>query len=124
MEFEYFYVQTCSDVIDIDSIANCYIEAFNDLGARFYLWIKTDDGYTKILQAGPYVDNGVIPAKSCSILYDNFMFTDSKVRKRIQAYLNNPSYMITQAFDRQNEYSEEEKFSKLYNLIKYMEGNN
>ena len=40
--------------------------------------------------------------------------------KKIESFLNTVRYHITQAFDKQDEYTEEEKFEKLYNIIEYM----
>ena len=121
MEFKYFYTRTHTDVLDVENLGNCFIEAFNDNGTRFYLWIRTELGFTKILEAGPFVDDGVIPCKECNLLFNETSYSDSKMNKRIESFLNTPRYHITQAFDKQEEYTEEEKFSKLYNIIKYME---
>ena len=120
MEFEYYYVKAFSDTLDIENLGNCFIEAYNDIGARYYLWIKTDFGFTKILQGGPFVGDGKIPCKNCSLQYEETSFTDAKMVKKIQAFLNNPKYEITQAFNKQDEYDEQEKLSKLYNIIEYM----
>lgn len=121
MEFKYFYVRTHTDALDVENIGNCFIEAFGDNGTRQYLWIRTELGFTKILEAGPYVDDGKIPCKSCDISFQSTEFSESKIIKRIESFLNTIKYHITQAFDKQEEYTEEEKFEKLYNLINYME---
>lgn len=124
MEFKYYYTRTFLDALEVEKVGNCFIEAFGDYGTRHYLWIKTDTGFSKILEAGPYVDNATIPCKSCAITYDETTFTEPKMNKRISSFLNNPKYFITQAFDKQEEYTEEEKLEKLYNVIKYMQMDN
>ena len=120
MEFKYFYITEASDTIDIENLGNCFIEAYNDFGARFYLWIQTDLGFSKILEAGPYVDDGKIPCKECALSFTQTSFTEPKMIKKIESFLNTVKYHITQAFDKQDEYTEEEKFEKLYNIIEYM----
>lgn len=124
MEFKYYYVQTYSDILDIENLGNCFIEAFSDKGLKVYLWIRTELGFSKILEAGPYIDDGKIPCKVCDISFFQTEFSESKIIKRIQSFLNTPKYAITQAFDKQEEYTEQEKFEKLYNIINYMEKEN
>lgn len=121
MEFKYCYTQTYLDVLDVENLGNCFIEAFGDNGTRMYLWIRTEYGFSKILEAGPYVDDGKIPCKECTLSYTQTSFTEPKMIKKIESFLNTIRYHITQAFDKQEEYTEEEKFEKLYNLINYME---
>lgn len=124
MEFKYYYVQTYSDVLDIENLGNCFIEAFSDKGVKVYLWIRTELGFSKILETGPYVDDGKIPCKVSNISFTQTEFSESKIIKRIESFLNTPKYQITQAFDKQEEYTEQEKFEKLYNIINYMEKEN
>lgn len=119
MEFKYFYITEASDAIDIENLGNCFIEAYNDFGARFYLWIQTDLGFTKILEAGPYAEVN-IPTKTANISYTQIEYSDSKITKRIETFLNSPKYMIRQAINKQDEYTLEEKISKLYNIVEYM----
>lgn len=119
MEFKYFYITEASDAIDIENLGNCFIEAYNDFGARFYLWIQTDLGFTKILEAGPYAEVN-IPTKTANISYAQIEYSDSKITKRIETFLNSPKYMIRQAINKQDEYTLEEKISKLYNIVEYM----
>lgn len=119
MEFKYFYITEASDAIDIENLGNCFIEAYNDFGARFYLWIQTDLGFTKILEAGPYAEVN-IPTKTANISYTQIEYSDSKITKRIETFLNSSKYMIRQAINKQDEYTLEEKISKLYNIVEYM----
>lgn len=120
MEFKYFYITEASDAINIENLGNCFIEAYNDFGARFYLWIQTDLGFSKILEAGPYVDDGKIPCKECVLSFTQTSFTEPKMIKKIESFLKTVKYNITQAFDKQDEYTLEEKISKLYNIVEYM----
>ena len=121
MEFEYFYTQQATDSLTIENLGNCFIEAFSDRGAKVYLWIRTELGFSRILEAGPYIDDGKIPCKVSNISFTQTEFSESKIIKRIESFLNTPKYQITQAFDKQEEYTEQEKFEKLYNIIDYME---
>lgn len=120
MEFKYFYITEASDAIDIENLGNCFIEAYNDFGAKFYLWIQTDLGFSKILEAGPYVDDGKISCKECALSFTQTSFTEPKMIKKIESFLNTVRYHITQAINKQDEYTLEEKISKLYNIVEYM----
>ena len=125
MNFEYFTITTVMSDIEIESIGNCYIEAFNDFGRKHILWIKTNsDGFTKILETDWVQDVHplTLDGRPVSIVMKMTVmgYSDSKVSKVIRSFLNNPSYNITQAFDKSSEYTEEEKLEKLYNYIEYM----
>lgn len=121
-EFKYLYLASYQDSIDIEDIGNCFLEAFNDDGLCFYLWIKTIDGITKILEAGPYdSDDETNPTKFITdIKYKQFQFSDNKINEIINKFLNNIIYKITQVFDKNSEYEDTDKLNKIYNIVNYM----
>lgn len=96
MNFEYFTVKTVMANIDIDDIGNCAIEANNDNGEFFYLIIRTTLGTTQIFEYGPTCHSGVME-KSVMSSFKRIEFTESKVIKTIEGFLNNPYRNITQA---------------------------
>lgn len=126
MNFEYFSVVTINADLEIDAIGNCYIEAFNDFGNKHILWIKTNNGYTRILETSWVQDIPPLTLDgrpvSVTTKVTVMEYSESKVSKVIKSFLNNPSYQITQAFDKAQEYTEEEKLENLYNFINYMKG--
>lgn len=92
--FEYMAQTTYLDTITVDNIGECCIEAFNDLGQSWYLWVTTKLGKTKVLEYGPYFD-GIKP-DSCYCSFMKFDYSDMKVDRIINKFLNNTSRRITQ----------------------------
>ena len=119
--FEYFFQPTPTNDITIENTGNCVIKAFNDDAATFYLWIKTSEfGLTKIIEFGPYVEDLLYELKNFKISYKKINYSESKITKAIDTFLNNPNYQITQAFE-----SVEEEIKPLLeniDLVTFMEG--
>lgn len=103
--FEYMATQSFLADIHIDNIGNTIIQANDDWGRFFYLWVKTDDGFTKILELGPYCTDPDLQefVKKFNFNYERFDYSESKIIKRVTGFLNSYN-SITQAI----EISEEE----------------
>lgn len=95
MNFSYCNEVTQTADIEIDRLGNCVLRGLDILTNRYYLIIKTDDiGNTKILQCGPYADYEL---SSLSIQYKKIDFQESKLKRIIDSFLNNPKAEIIQA---------------------------
>ena len=96
MTFDYLSRIVVDASIDIDDICNCCIQAFNDIGNKYYLNICTDYGVTEIFEYGPASISDE-PRKSIVWKYNRFDTDTNKVAKRIDTFLNNPQNHISQA---------------------------
>ena len=118
--FEYFYTTQASNDITVENIGNCVIKAFNDNAVTFYLWIKTsDDGITRVIEVSPILNDLQYESKEFKCIYKKFTYSDQKVNKAINTFLNNPNYLITQAFEVDKE--EFIPILKDIELLKFME---
>ena len=104
--------------ITIENIGECIIEANDDMGRFWYLWVKTDEGYSRVLQFGPIVsedyDKYLLKKFTCE--YQYYSYSDTKLIKLIETFLNMRD--ITQA----REISEDELREKCHvDIFKYME---
>ena len=118
MEFEYFYTKSVNGFIDIDDIGNCAIEAFDDLGQVYYLVIRTSYGSTRIMDYGPIIADCDTLPKSTHCTYKRIEYTDAKIKKAIDNFLNNPYASITQA----REIDIDEALNNCKSIINYMKG--
>ena len=118
MNFDYFTVKTVMANIDIEDIGNCAIEANNDNGEFFYLVIRTTLGTSQIFEYGPTIHSGVME-KSVNCSFKRMEFTEAKIIKKIQEFLNNPYRTITQA----KEMTIEEALEQCDDLLIYMKEN-
>ena len=97
MTFEYLQRVTVEAQIEVDNIGETCLLARNDLGEEWYLMIHTELGWTEVIEYGPAVpDISLLPA-SVHYSYDRFEFSDFKITRRIENFLNAPKRGITQA---------------------------
>lgn len=97
MTFEYSQRVVVEAELDIDNIGQCAILARTDLGEEYYLMIRSELGEVDIVEYGPAIpDMSKLPA-SVTYLYDHFEYSDYKLQKRIDKFLNNTKRGITQA---------------------------
>ena len=95
MNFEFFYQEQPTADLEIEDIGNVAIIANNDAGMEYYLILKTDMGLTKSLEYGPSVPDVEDLPMSVTIKYNQFEFSENKIIKMINKFLNSNS--ITQA---------------------------
>lgn len=97
MIFEYLQRITVEGQLDVDNIGDCTLLARNDFGEEFYLIIKTELGWTEVIEWGPVApDIGLLPT-TVSITYNRFEYNEYRLEKLIDKFLNNPKRGITQA---------------------------
>ena len=95
------------DTIDIPDIGNTCINAFNDFGLEWYLIIDTHQGWTRIKEFGPLlVDTDSIATYFDYTMYQ-YEYSDKKINKVIDKFINNNKRMITQVFEVPKEQAEE-----------------
>lgn len=97
MKFEYSQRVVVEAELDIENIGQCAILARTDLGEEYYLMIRSELGDVDVVEYGPSIpDLAKFPA-SVVYTYDHFEYSDYKLQKRIDKFLNNAKRGITQA---------------------------
>lgn len=115
-KFEYLSRIVVENDIEIEDIAECAIMANNDLDERWYLIVSTELGVTDIFEMGPVIDNMEMLPDFYSCTYKRIGYSEYKISKAIDSFLNNPSRGITQAI----EVSKEEAKSKFFDLARFI----
>ena len=95
--FEYFYTKTAMGVIEVEDDGNCVIEASNDEGLFYYLYISTSMGYTKIVEYGPAAPDFNELPQEVSCTFNRIQYDTKKIAQKVSMFLNNPKRQITQA---------------------------
>ena len=93
--FNYAYESTSNSDIQIDDIGNVALEGINLQGQKFILYIKTILGFTYILEYGPYCNDERL-INFCKSQFQKIEYSEYKINKIIDKFINNPRYMIYQ----------------------------
>jgi hypothetical protein len=97
MTFDYLARVVIDGQLDVENIGDCTIVTRNDLGEEWYLLIKTDMGWTEVIEYGPaHPDFNLLPT-SVTQTYNRFEFNQGKLTRIIEKFLNEPKRMISQA---------------------------
>ena len=97
MTFDYMQRVVIDAQLEVEDIGNCIISARNDVAEEFYLLIKTELGWTEIIEYGPCLPDLEILPFYVSQTYQRIEFNQGKICSIIQKFLNNPKRLITQA---------------------------
>ena len=109
----YYYQEQSTDTLVDNDIGNCTIVANNDLNQTYIMSIRTEYGLTRILEYGPY---GNVMPTHCECVFDQFDYTEYRIKSRIEKFLNTRSRLITQA----QECEYEDVASMLKNPAEYL----
>lgn len=97
MDFPYFKETIINGNLEVDDIGNCAIEAMNDNAECWVLVIDTMLGTSRIFKYGPYnYDLDMLP-KNVLCSFSRIPFSEFKLKKEIDSFLNSPFANITQA---------------------------
>lgn len=97
MTFDYLERVVVEGQLDVENIGDCVIRANNDLAEEFYLVIKTELGWTEILDYGPIVPDLPILPMNYQIKYSKIEYNQGKIERAIDKFLNDAKRGITQA---------------------------
>ena len=97
MTFDYLQRVVVESQLEVDNIGECVLRANNDVAEEFYLIIKTELGWTEVLEYGPCVPDLDLLQMNYQITYNKFEFNQGKIERIIDKFLNNPKRVITQA---------------------------
>ena len=97
MTFEYLERVVVEAQIDIDNIGDFNLLCRNDVGDEFYMIVRTELGWTQLLEYGPYTPDLAQLPLNYNIKYSRFEYNQGKLERAIDKFLNDPKRMISQA---------------------------
>lgn len=97
MTFEYLQRIVVEGELEVDDIGQCVIQANTDLAEEYYLIVKTELGWTEIIEYGPCVPDLPLLQMNYQIKYSRFEYNQSKIERYIDKFLNDAKRGITQA---------------------------
>ena len=97
MKFEYLQRVVVDAELDVDNVGDCVLLANNDFGEEYYLIIKTELGWTEILEYGPCVPDLELLPLTYTVTYTRIEYNQRKLETTIDRFLNNPKRGISQA---------------------------
>lgn len=97
--YDYYVVPQASASLELSDPGNCAILANTDIAQFYCMIIKTDLGWTEVIKFGPvFLDMDELP-KSVTYTYDRFEFSQHRIDKAIDNFLNPRGALITQAME-------------------------
>ena len=102
-KFEYYTRLVVLNDIEIEDIAECCLCANNDLNEKWVLIISTELGITDVFEVGPAIFSMDELPNSFSCSYRRIEYSDYKISKIIDKFLNDSSRGITQAVEIEKE---------------------
>lgn len=97
MTFDYMQRVVVDAQLDVENIGECVILGRNDLGDEYYLIVRTELGFTELIQYGPACPEIHILPFNISMNYSRFEFSQGKIERAIDKFLNDPKKLISQA---------------------------
>ena len=97
MTFEYMQRVVVEANLEVDNVGDCVLQANNDFGNEYYLLIKTELGWSEVLEYGPCMPDIQLLPLDYNISYSRFEYNQGKLERIIDKFLNNPKRLITQA---------------------------
>ena len=116
MQFDYFYTMQATGSVNVEDIGNVTLHAFNDFYQQYFLIIQTEMGRTKIIQYGPIYVEIEEPPSQINYTFTEFEYSESKICKVIDKFLNNAKAMISQV----NIIEQEEAIDKIKDLVNFL----
>lgn len=110
--YDFSVTETYDKSLQVDDAANCCIRARDAEGLEYYLRIKTVMGMTSLFEVGPVLADMPILADGFHVNYQHTKYSDKKIDKWVDSFLNNPKFGLTEA----EEVIESEMWSVLPNL--------
>ena len=95
MNFQYLKVSTSMDSIEVEDIGNVCIRASNDDANEWYMSIKTSLGWVEVKQFGPLKIDSDDLSYYFNFSYQKFEFSEKRLYKLIDDFINNPKKSIT-----------------------------
>lgn len=97
MRFEYLQRIVVDGELEVENIGQCVLQANDDFAKEYYLIIKTELGYTEIIEYGPLTPDIQLLCDNYQIKYQRFEYNQGKIERIIDKFLNDGKRGITQA---------------------------
>lgn len=97
MKFDYLQRIVVESQLDVENIGECTILGRNDFGEEFYLIIRTELGWTEVFEYGPIVPDFKLLPPNITMKYNRFEFSEYRIEKLIDKFLNDGKRGISQA---------------------------
>lgn len=97
MTFDYLERVIVEGQLDVENIGQCIIEGNNDIGEFWYLFIKTELGWSEIIDYGPHLPDFDLLHPNFQIKYSRIEYNEGKIERTIDKFLNDPKRVISQA---------------------------
>ena len=97
MKFDYLQRVLVDAQLDVDDIGACVILGRNSLNEEYYLIITTTLGFTEKILYGPVAPEINILPFNVSLSYNRFEYSQGKIEKAIDMFLNDPKKGIIYA---------------------------
>lgn len=94
--YEYLYEVKATGFLEIENIGEVCLVANNDFLQEQILIITTELGKTKIIQFGPIFIDNVQTSTDISYTFSEIDFSEYKIDKRIEKFINDPKFRTTQ----------------------------
>ncbi len=88
MEFEFNKELKAQNFVDIPNIGEFGLECWNDVGQSYYVFVKTILGETYMATCGPVLSDVNELFMGFSISYTHFGYSEMKLAKAINLFLN------------------------------------
>lgn len=86
--------------VEVDDVGEVALILYNDVGQEWYLLHTTHLGWTKTYTFGPLLpDDDTLRLKSFSFQYSEIEYSESKLVKNLERFIQDPKKMITQVFE-------------------------
>ena len=86
--------------VEVDDVGEVALILYNDVGQEWYLLHTTHFGWTKTYTFGPLLpDDDTLRLKSFSFQYSEIEYSESKLVKNLERFIQDPKKMITQVFE-------------------------
>lgn len=97
MVFDYMQRVVIDGQLTVDNVGECIIQATNDIGEQWFLFIKTELGWSEIIDYGPHLPDFDMLSPNFQIKYSRVEYNQGRLEKYIDRFLNEPKRIITQA---------------------------
>lgn len=86
--------------VEVDDVGEVALILYNDVGQEWYILHTTRLGWTKTYSFGPLLpDEDRMILKSFAFQYSEIEYSESKLVKNLERFIQDPKKMITQVFE-------------------------
>lgn len=95
--FDYAYLWTSTEVLQIDDIGNFCIKGTNALNFEYYLIVVTKLGWTQVIEYGPIVSDLQQLPRKVNYSYNRLQYKSETIENIVKKFLTDNKKAITKA---------------------------